>query len=73
MAVLLTAGGEGVDNADLVFRGFQHAIGLLFARAAGQLLIPNCSQPEALGEDVKTRTFDFADYLIGMAQGNKGQ
>ena len=29
MSLLLTAGGERIDNADLVFRGFHHMVGLL--------------------------------------------
>jgi multimeric flavodoxin WrbA len=65
LAVLLTAGGEGIDNADLVFRGFHYAVQLLFARPAGQLLIPNCSEPDALDDEVKKKAIAFADELVG--------
>ncbi len=67
LALLLTAGGEQADNADLVLRGFKHLVGLLFARPAGQLLIPDCSEPDALGEEAKKQAFAFADQLIGNA------
>ncbi len=64
MALLLTAGGERVDNADLVFRGFHHLVGLLRARPAGAWLVPNCTEPEALSEDVRRRAAEFAQTLV---------
>jgi multimeric flavodoxin WrbA len=65
MALLLTAGGERVDNADLVFRGFHHMVGLLRAQSAGTWLVPNCSEPEAMGEDVRRHAVEFAKSLLG--------
>lgn len=65
VALLLTAGGDRIDNADLVFRGFQHALELLFARQAGELFIPNCSEPSSVGEEAKKNAIAFADELIG--------
>jgi multimeric flavodoxin WrbA len=64
MALLLTAGGERVDNADLVFRGFHHMVGLLRARKAGTWLVPNCTEPEALSEDVRGQAAEFARTLL---------
>ena len=64
MSLLLTAGGEGIDNADLVFRGFHHMVGLLRARSAGTWLVPNCTEPEALGEDVRRHAAEFARTLL---------
>jgi len=64
MALLLTAGGERIDNADLVFRGFHHIVGLLRARSAGTWLVPNCTEPEALGEDVRKQAAEFARTLL---------
>ncbi|MFZ1934895.1 MAG: flavodoxin family protein [Thermoguttaceae bacterium] len=65
MALLLTAGGDRIDNADLVFRGFHHMVGLLRARLAGTWLVPNCTEPDALGEDVRRHAADFARTLAG--------
>jgi multimeric flavodoxin WrbA len=65
MALLLTAGGDRVDNADLVFRGFHHLVGLLRTRLAGTWLVPNCTDPEALGEDVRRHAAEFARTLVG--------
>jgi multimeric flavodoxin WrbA len=65
MSLLLTAGGETIDNADLVFRGFHHIVGLLRARLAGKWLVPNCSTPEAMGNDVRNGAIEFAKTLIG--------
>ena len=64
MGLLLTAGGERIDNADLVFRGFHHMVGLLRARPAGTWLVPNCTEPAALGEDVRRHAAEFARTLI---------
>ena len=67
MSLLLTAGGEQVDNADLVFRGFLHMIGLLRARSAGNWFVPNCTEPAAMGEDVRKGAIEFAKTLIQKA------
>lgn len=63
IALLLTAGGERVNNADLVFRGFHQMVRLLRAHLAGTWLVPNCSEPEALGDDVRRHAVDFARTL----------
>ena len=64
MSLLLTAGGEGIDNADLVFRGFHHTVGLLGARPAGKWLVPNCTTPDAMGDDVRKGASEFAKTLL---------
>jgi multimeric flavodoxin WrbA len=63
MALLLTAGGEEADNADLVIRGFQHLAALLEADMAGHLFIGGCTTPEELGDDAKARAVEFAKRL----------
>ena len=65
LSLLLTAGGERIDNADLVFRGFHHMVGLLRARPAGTWLVSNCTEPDALGEDVRRHAAEFARTLVG--------
>ena len=64
MSLLLTAGGDRIDNADLIFRGFHHMVGLLRARAVSTLLVPNCTEPDAMGEDIRQRAAEFARTLI---------
>jgi multimeric flavodoxin WrbA len=64
LSLLLTAGGEGIDNADLVFRGFHHMVGLLRARSAGHWLVPNCTEPAALGDDVRKQAAKFARAIL---------
>jgi multimeric flavodoxin WrbA len=65
MALLLTAGGDRIDNADLVFRGFHHNVGLLRAREASTWLVPNCTDRAALGEAVQEQAAEFARTLLG--------
>ena len=64
MSLLLTAGGEGIDNADLVFRGFNQMVGLLRARPAGNWLVPNCTHPDAMNDDVHQGASEFARTLL---------
>ena len=63
MALLLTGGGEEADNADLVLRGFEQLIRWLKGRMVGHLFISGCSEPEAIGEDVKNLAVAFARTL----------
>jgi multimeric flavodoxin WrbA len=63
MSLLMTGGGERIDNADLVFRGFAQMIGLLRARSAGNWYVANCTTPEALGDEVRSGAIEFAKSL----------
>jgi multimeric flavodoxin WrbA len=60
MALLLTGGGEETNNADLVIAGFQQLVKWLKGRMAGHWFVGGCTQPEAIGQDVKTRAAEFA-------------
>jgi multimeric flavodoxin WrbA len=71
VALLLTAGGEEKDNADLVIRGFENLVELIRGRFAGHLLVPGCSDPKAIGEDVMTRATEFAGVLTRCTQGEQ--
>jgi multimeric flavodoxin WrbA len=64
ISLLLTGGGERIDNADLVFRGFAHLVKLLRARSSENLYVANCTTPDALGDDVRTEAVNFAKALI---------
>ena len=63
MALLLTGGGEETDNADMVFRVFQHLVEYLKGRMVGHLFVAGCSIPEKIGNDVKARAVEFAAML----------
>jgi multimeric flavodoxin WrbA len=63
MALLLTGGGEEADNAHLVIRGFEQLVRWLKGRMVGHLFISGCSEPEAIGEDVKNLAVAFARTL----------
>ncbi len=63
VGLVLTAGGEEADNADLVLRGFEQLVEYLKARPAGSLFVPGCTEPSAIGDDVKNRAIGFARTL----------
>ncbi len=65
IGLLLTGGGEEADNADLILRGFEQLVHWLKGRMAGHLFVGGCSEPEALGEEVKVRAIEFAGTLTG--------
>jgi multimeric flavodoxin WrbA len=67
MSLLLTAGGEGIDNADLVSRGFKHLVELLRAKAVSNWLVPNCTDPDAIDEFVHKEAIEFATKLLHEA------
>jgi multimeric flavodoxin WrbA len=60
MALLLTGGGEEAGNADLVTAGFRQMVEMLKARMAGQWFVGGCTEPAAIGQDVKARAAEFA-------------
>jgi multimeric flavodoxin WrbA len=64
MALVLTAGGQEKDNADMVIRGFQKLVEYLKAVCAGHLLVPGCSGPDALDDAVKHCAVEFAAGLV---------
>lgn len=63
IGLLLTGGGEEADNADMVLQGFGYLVEYLKARPAGNLFVPGCTVPEAMGDDEKERAILFAQML----------
>jgi multimeric flavodoxin WrbA len=63
MGLLLTGGGEEADNADLVIRGFEQLVQWTKGRMMGHLFIGGCTEPEAIGDEVKSRAVEFASML----------
>ena len=64
MALLLTGGGEEVNNADLVIAGFENLVKWLNGRMAGHWFVGGCTKPEEIGEDVQGAAVAFAKRLI---------
>ncbi len=64
MALLLTGGGEEVNNAELVIAGFENLVKWLNGRMAGHWFLGGCTKPEAIGEDVQALAVAFAKRII---------
>jgi multimeric flavodoxin WrbA len=60
MGLLVTAGGDEEDNAELLIRGFENLVDLLKATLVGHLTVPGCTVPEALSEDIREEVTEFA-------------
>ena len=69
MGLLLTGGGDEKDNADLVIAGFEQLVHWIRGRMIGHLFIGGCSEPEAIGDDIRTRAVEFAGVLVGQRRG----
>ncbi len=63
MGLLLTGGGEGADNAELVIRGFEQLVKWIKGRMAGHWFVGGCTEPETIGQDGKGRAAEFAKVL----------
>lgn len=60
MALLLTGGGEEAENGELVIRGFRQLVQWLKCRPAGHWFVGGCTEPGAIGPEVKSRAAEFA-------------
>jgi hypothetical protein len=63
MSLLLTAGGEEEDNADMAIRAFQHLVEYTKGAYAGHLLVPHCFDPDNLGTAEKQRAAAWAQTI----------
>jgi multimeric flavodoxin WrbA len=64
MGLLLTGGGEEADNADLVIRGFKQLVQWIKGRMAGHWFVGGCTEPEAIGPELRTRAAEFARVVV---------
>lgn len=64
-ALLVTCAGPVENNADLITEGFQRFSKYLLAQAMGELIVPLCTTPEALGEDIRSQASKFAGKITG--------
>jgi multimeric flavodoxin WrbA len=60
IALVSTAGGPIEGNMDLLSRVFQCMAEYMRFKNAGELLIPSCTTPEDLGDDVEEKARAFA-------------
>ncbi|MFH1143302.1 MAG: NAD(P)H-dependent oxidoreductase [Candidatus Eisenbacteria bacterium] len=62
-ALLMTSAGPVAGNGEILVRTYESMIGYLKAMDAGQFLVPGCTQPSAIGEDVRRQATAFAARL----------
>jgi len=59
-ALLVTCAGPLENNADLIVEMFHRFAAYLLARPVGELIVPFCTSPEALGEESRAQVSAFA-------------
>ena len=64
-ALIATTNGPFVDNAEHILTTFHRMLSSNKALSAGELIVCNCSTPDALGDDIKDQTGRFAHQLCG--------
>lgn len=64
-ALLVTCAGPVENNADLITESFHRFSKYLLAESIGELIVPFCTAPEALGEDIRSQAAKFARKIIG--------
>ena len=69
--LLVTCGGPIEDNSELIRENFRRLE--LFARTipSGELIVPFCSTPDAIGEEVKGHARHFTHQLLGDVEFGK--
>jgi multimeric flavodoxin WrbA len=63
MGLLLTGGGDEADNGELVTRGFLQLVEWVKGQMTGHWFLGGCTEPAAIGQDVKIRAVEFAELL----------
>jgi len=58
--LLMTCAGPLENNGDLLVRTYENIVDYLRVTDAGQLSVPGCTTPAALGGEVRQRAVDFA-------------
>ena len=64
-ALLVTCAGPVENNADLIVESFRRFSAYLLARPVGELIVPFCTTPDALGEDIRSQAFELVRKIIG--------
>lgn len=63
--LLVTCAGPIEDNADLITKGFHRFSDYLLMKSVGELIVPFCTTPEDMGEDIRTQASMFARKIVG--------
>ena len=63
-ALLVTCAGPVENNADLIKETFHRFSDYLLARPVGELIVPFCTTPNALGEDTRSQALELAGKII---------
>lgn len=61
--LLVTGAGPVEKNMDLIQEVFQREIRWIKGENAGQLLVPNCTLPDEMGEDIRKQAVEFANTI----------
>ncbi len=64
-ALLVTCAGPVENNADLIIEAFRRFSAYLLARPVGELIVPFCTTPDALGEEIRSQACDLTSKIIG--------
>ena len=59
-ALLVTCAGPIENNADLITESFHRFSDYLLTKPIGELIVPFCTTPEALGEEIQSQALKFA-------------
>jgi len=63
--LIVTGAGPVEKNMDLIVESFRRAVVWLTADHAGELLVPFCTAPEAMGPDIRDQAKEFANRVTG--------
>ncbi len=69
VALLVTAAGPYEDNADLIVETYKRFCEYTKSQAAGHLVVPHCTTPEEIGDDVAAQARAFAQEIMPCATG----
>lgn len=64
-ALLVTCAGPVENNADLITESFHRFSDYLLARPVGELIVPFCTTPDSLGEDIRSQACELTRKIIG--------
>ena len=67
-ALIVTAADPFENNADQILTTFQRMLVYDKAYSAGELLVCNCTAPDALDEDIRAQAVKFAKQLFADAK-----
>ena len=64
-ALLVTCAGPVENNANLIVETFHRFSNYLLARPFGELIVPFCTTPDALGEEIQSQASELVSKIVG--------